>query len=360
MKGEVQMNQRKTTNRSVQISIRLKLLILFTLLFTVVFAVAFYWFFQFATRLAEDDLTRDLAAIAETAAAGINGDKHQALYESDVPSGRPLTDERYREIVEWLVLVKETRGKVKAPDGSEDFRVHLYTYVATDEPGVVEFVGSSSALKQPPSGAEFRESYAPQSQAMRDGLTKTSVNIDVPIKDKWGRWVSGFAPVRNSQGEIVGTVGVDLRDTTVVALQNRIKNAVLPAFAVTYSVLFAAVLLFSYQISRPIITLTRSAERVAEGDYSEGVIPELSGFVRDETTTLAEVFRQMVAKVAAREQRLKKQVRELRIEIDEVKRKKQVSEIVESDFFQDLRAKARDMRSRSRRPAQDEPGDKAP
>lgn len=354
------MNQRKTTNRSVQISIRLKLLILFTLLFTVVFAVAFYWFFQFATRLAEDDLTRDLAAIAETAAAGINGDKHQALYESDVPSGRPLTDERYREIVEWLVLVKETRGKVKAPDGSEDFRVHLYTYVATDEPGVVEFVGSSSALKQPPSGAEFRESYAPQSQAMRDGLTKTSVNIDVPIKDKWGRWVSGFAPVRNSQGEIVGTVGVDLRDTTVVALQNRIKNAVLPAFAVTYSVLFAAVLLFSYQISRPIITLTRSAERVAEGDYSEGVIPELSGFVRDETTTLAEVFRQMVAKVAAREQRLKKQVRELRIEIDEVKRKKQVSEIVESDFFQDLRAKARDMRSRSGRPAQDEPGDKAP
>ena len=56
----------------------------------------------------------------------------------------------------------------------------------------------------------------------------------------------------------------------------------------------------------------------------------------------------------------KNQVRELRIEIDEVKRKKQVSEIVESDFFQDLRAKARDMRSRSRRPAQDEPGDKAP
>ena len=186
------------------------------------------------------------------------------------------------------------------------------------------------------------------------------MNIDVPIKDKWGRWVSGFSPIRNSQGQIVGAIGVDLRDTTVVALQNRIKDAVLPAFAVTYAVLFAAVLLFSYQISQPIITLTRSAERVAEGDYSEGVIPELLGFVRDETTTLAEVFRQMVAKVAAREQRLKEQVRELRIEIDEVKRQKQVSEIVETDFFQDLKAKAHAMRSRSRRPKQDAPGDKAP
>jgi HAMP domain-containing protein len=352
------MDQQKTTKRSVQISIRLKLLLLFTLLFTVVFAVAFYWFFQFTTRLAEDDLARELAAVAETAAAGINGDGHQALYESDVPGGRPLTDEKYRGIVEWLALVQKTYGKVKSPDGGEDFRVHLYTYVATDEPGVVEFVGSDSALKQPPKGAEFRESYRPQSQAMRDGLTKTSVNMDVPIKDKWGRWVSGFAPIHDSQGQIVGAVGVDLRDTTVVALQNRIKDAVLPAFAVTYAVLFVAVLWLSYQISRPIITLTRSAERVAEGDYSEGVIPELSGFVRDETTTLAEVFRQMVAKVAAREQRLKEQVRELRIEIDEVRRKKQVSEIVETDFFQALRAKAHSMRSQ--RQAQTAPGDETP
>jgi len=52
-------------------------------------------------------------------------------------------------------------------------------------------------------------------------------------------------------------------------------------------------------------------------------------------------------------------VRKLKIEVDEVKRTKQVSEIVESDFFQDLQAKARSMRSR-RGPAQDAPGDKAP
>jgi CHASE3 domain sensor protein/GAF domain-containing protein len=47
-----------------------------------------------------------------------------------------------------------------------------------------------------------------------------------------------------------------------------------------------------------------------------------------------------------REQQLKQQIQQLRIEIDEAKREKQVSEIVDSDFFQDLRAKARSMRSR--------------
>jgi CHASE3 domain sensor protein len=59
-----------------------------------------------------------------------------------------------------------------------------------------------------------------------------------------------------------------------------------------------------------------------------------------------------------REQSLKQQIQQLRIEIDEVKRQKQVSEIVETDFFQDLRAKAR--RMRGRRPAKRKPGDEAP
>jgi CHASE3 domain sensor protein len=50
-----------------------------------------------------------------------------------------------------------------------------------------------------------------------------------------------------------------------------------------------------------------------------------------------------------REQSLKQEIRQLRIEIDEAKRQKQVSEIVETDFFQDLRERARTLRKRSRR-----------
>jgi len=51
-----------------------------------------------------------------------------------------------------------------------------------------------------------------------------------------------------------------------------------------------------------------------------------------------------------REQSLRQEIRQLRIEIDEVKRQQQVSEIVESDFFQDLQARARAMRGRKSSP----------
>jgi CHASE3 domain sensor protein len=61
-----------------------------------------------------------------------------------------------------------------------------------------------------------------------------------------------------------------------------------------------------------------------------------------------------------REQGLRQQIQQLRIEIDEVKRQKQVDEIVETDFFQDLQAKARAIRTRSPRARPDAPAGDAP
>jgi len=49
-----------------------------------------------------------------------------------------------------------------------------------------------------------------------------------------------------------------------------------------------------------------------------------------------------------RERNLKQQIQQLRIEIDEAKRQKQVTEIIETDFFQDLQNKAQKIRRRSR------------
>ena len=54
-----------------------------------------------------------------------------------------------------------------------------------------------------------------------------------------------------------------------------------------------------------------------------------------------------------REQSLKQQIQQLRIEIDEAKRQKQVSEIVDSESFADLQAKAREARRRRRQRAEE-------
>lgn len=61
---------------------------------------------------------------------------------------------------------------------------------------------------------------------------------------------------------------------------------------------------------------------------------------------LARVFQNMACQVFAREQMLRQQVQELRVEIDEVKKARQVAEITETDYFRDLSAKAQKLRQR--------------
>jgi HAMP domain-containing protein len=83
----------------------------------------------------------------------------------------------------------------------------------------------------------------------------------------------------------------------------------------------------------------------------------------DELGALATVFRSMAQQIHVRTQTLKRQVQELTIEIDEIKRKQQVAEIVETDYFQDLQTRARSLRQQRRqKPAQesDEPSADSP
>jgi two-component system, cell cycle response regulator len=73
----------------------------------------------------------------------------------------------------------------------------------------------------------------------------------------------------------------------------------------------------------------------------------------DELGQLAQVFQDMARQVYAREQHLKHQVQQLRIEIDQERRAREVAEITESDYFQQLLGKAEELRNRTRADEED-------
>jgi methyl-accepting chemotaxis protein len=66
----------------------------------------------------------------------------------------------------------------------------------------------------------------------------------------------------------------------------------------------------------------------------------------DELGNLANVFRKMAADVYARTGKLKEQIQQLIIKIDETRRKEQVAEVVETEFFNDLQKRAEEFRKR--------------
>lgn len=64
----------------------------------------------------------------------------------------------------------------------------------------------------------------------------------------------------------------------------------------------------------------------------------------DALGVLARSFARMAGEVRAREERLRREVAELRIEIDEAKQAQRVAEITGTDYFQDLRGRAAELR----------------
>ena len=93
------------------------------------------------------------------------------------------------------------------------------------------------------------------------------------------------------------------------------------------------------QVSR----VTGAAEALEAGEFVAGGLAEVAART-DALGVLARRFATMAAEVKAREERLKAEVRELRIEIDQARQAKRVSEITDTDFFRDLRSRATTLR----------------
>ena len=86
-----------------------------------------------------------------------------------------------------------------------------------------------------------------------------------------------------------------------------------------------------------------AAADVEAGRFDSRELDSVAG--RDDALgQLARVFQRMAIEVLARERLLKQQVRQLRIEIDQARAARQVAEITQTEYFQDLQAKAATLR----------------
>jgi HAMP domain-containing protein len=100
-------------------------------------------------------------------------------------------------------------------------------------------------------------------------------------------------------------------------------------------------------ISAPVRRLGQAAEALERGELAEEILDSLQRRrIRDEVSDLAGVFKTMAEQVIQRERSLKQQIAALNIQIDDRKKHQQVESITETDYFQNLRASAGNMRRR--------------
>jgi methyl-accepting chemotaxis protein len=146
------------------------------------------------------------------------------------------------------------------------------------------------------------------------------------------------SPLRNSQGVVVGGLTIYLDASLAAESLQTLSDYLIVIFVVAFFVVALLVLGITRSVTSELVTLQATSKRVAGGDYTP--ISLKTHNVDDEVSTLTGLFNVMLDKVREREESLQTQVEQLKIQIDNEKRSKDVKQIVESEFFQDLKQRA--------------------
>jgi HAMP domain-containing protein len=397
----------KTKRQRTFVSLRAKVLFGLTLLFSLLFVIAFVWFSRLAQDIALRRLTEDIgdtllgatervdaeavASLANEAhriAGGIAEEEGIDLQTGSKEEVRGVylqaaeelqDDPRYEALLDFEQEVQDIEPRawpyiyVPGPGPDNAYVAIADLWIRYDPDRAFEFLWYTYSTKgylieafDPDSNA-YPEGYVPHDEnfpqnsladiwgRIRSRIQPEEGQEPEPIwdqagyHDEWGDWISAYAPIEDENGESVGAMGIDFRAEYVRQVTGEIQQQVLLVFGVAYVVLLVAAFAMASAFTGPISSLASSAERIGEGDYDQDIADMSVGAGRDELTVLADVFEIMIDKVHKREQNLRRQVEELRIQIDEKKRGEQVAEIVETEFFRDLRDKAQVMRARGKR-----------
>lgn len=352
------MNNKKTEPVKTSgrfFSLRLKIWIGFILIFTPVFVASYYWFYQYTSDRVFQTITDDLQETLDGAIQGMDKEGFVKLYKEEstdnpmCPPKKPTADTPkeengyypeenplYMAHEYWLLAVQQIEPQTR-----------LYTYVKGPDEGEIIAIGSTGYFREPRGGFRFCQRYTSTSSNIYNGLT-AQVNAWEPYTDSFGSWITTYAPIIDDRGNAIGAIGVDIEASYVDEVKaNILRNGAI-AFVGSYILIFLLVFWLSGFLTRPIVGLAGVAKEIGEGDYSHEWKDEVNDprKLRDEIDTLTGVFKVMVDKVAQREKSLRARVQQLEIMVDRSKLDKQVKEIVESDFFQDLQSKVQGMRNR--------------
>lgn len=156
--------------------------------------------------------------------------------------------------------------------------------------------------------------------------------------------------------EVLGTQVVYVPAQDVFQAAKKAFTSVMGLFFAIFAIaLFCLNALLKPLVVQPVQGLAKLSEKLAADDIQTAAdldgaeSKKLASIVKrnDELGQLGQTFQKMVNEVIARQQRLRQQIRDLKIEIDETRKEKEVREIVDTDYFQSLRQKAREIRDRN-------------
>ncbi|USN53619.1 MAG: hypothetical protein H6760_00390 [Candidatus Nomurabacteria bacterium] len=217
--------------------------------------------FSFRSNQILQERQQELQEAAFRVARKIPITAHEALISRD-----------QQESDEYLEVQTLLKAILDANPGFDD----VYTLRPTQTAHIFQFIVSGKdtedenndgIIDESEEKAYLTELYdATNSPELEKGLLAPTADKNITY-DKWGSWLSGYAPLRNAKGQAVAVVGVDMKAELIKERRAELARNVGIAMLLVVPIIILAAFLLARWLSRPFEVLALGMSRVSHGDY---------------------------------------------------------------------------------------------
>jgi len=222
--------------------------------FCLIAALTTYLQYSYTLQLNTKRVREKVEAIASTVAPEFSGDEL-----AQIQDWRDVDTELYRRIAGKLSEIRERNTGVE----------YVYILRPTEQIGVFSFVADADSMDLtdktdlnhdglindilPPGYLWLDEK--PETSAISKAL-EYPASDKYPVKDEWGTWISGHAPIKDSANNTVAVIGIDMRADSAKKLT---QNSFMPIKYFS-EVLVAILVVFIFTVRRQVIQILSFAK----------------------------------------------------------------------------------------------------
>ena len=255
-------------------SIRTKLHLSITALVLLVSVGANYALCRHAQQSLFQEVRQRLASLAQSVAIQIDASAHNSL-----STRKDESTPAYKQIKSVLRKFRDANPDIRYIYTMRPGKRHMvwqFVVDAEEDPELVSHVGDDYKV------GDFPE--------LRAGLSRPSADTEI-THDKWGNWVSGYAPIRDKAGRAVGIVGADMSVHQLAEEMSLLRSVGITCtgLAALFSIILGAVL--SKLFLSPIGPFIKRLNTAARGDLDTLVDDRR----KDEIGEVAKTFNNMLS-----------------------------------------------------------------
>lgn len=208
------------------------------------------------------DLQVDAKNIAAESISSIDGDKLEKVIDN-----KSMESTEYKEL-QYSMMEFKSDNDIK----------YFYTLAKKDEDKAY-IVVDASLVDPSPLGEEY-DLEDEMTEALNGNISFTKK----PVEDEYGIFISAYAPIKNSSGEIIALAGADKDVTSFIHVRTILSNAIITVSVVLIILAVLMSIVFSKKISSGVKSLTVGLNYMSDGDLT---VP-INVNTNDEIETIAD------------------------------------------------------------------------